>query len=152
MQDFNATLSAMAGSFDKTAEGRFTLVSACWKKVAGEMLSGRAIPAELSDGVLEVIVADQMWQRNLMSHSSELLFKLISSLGGRYVKQIRFEIRPKAFADRPEKAMPVDNTAVVSIADLPKSYLSAAGSIKSRSLREQFLSAAAASVSGNQKT
>lgn len=149
MQDFNATFSAMAGSFDKTAEGRFALVSACWKKVAGEKLSERAILVELHNGVLEVAVADKMWQRNLISHSSELLFKLNTSLGGRYVEQIRFEIRSGYSAERTVKAKPAERNANAAIAELPVSFFNAANSIKSRTLREQFLSAASAATSAS---
>ncbi len=152
MQDFKETLSAMAGLFDRTAEGRFTLVSACWKKVAGEMLTDRAMPTQLSKGLLEVAVADKIWQRNLIAHSSELLFKLNSTLGGRYVKTIQFTIMPAAFVDRADKPTQAERKAVMPIEDLPESFLNAAGSIKSTTLRERFLAVAAASGSGTKET
>jgi hypothetical protein len=146
MDDFLRILSSVADRLGSTDEGKLAMIRATWRRAAGEMLSQRARPVKLDGTKLEVAVADRMWQRQLAQHTTELLFKLNSTLKDHRVSEIRYVIEPSLFAKKEvdaETTKPARDTAHLS-----SELAAAAESIGDLSLRRQFLAAATASSQG----
>ena len=119
------------------------VVFAAWQRYAGEPLRERTAPLEFFENRLVVVVADETWQQHLEDLSPQMLAKLNGSLGQGSVKFIEFRINKKAVnARRKEKKKA--NRTVEAAAEIAPSLTAAAEAITDESLREQFLSAAAA--------
>jgi hypothetical protein len=126
MDDFLRILSTVADRLGATDEGKLAMIRATWHRAAGEMLSQRARPVKLD--------------------TTELLFKLNSTLKDHRVSEIRYIIEPSLFDKKEadaETTKPVRDTAQLS-----SELAAAAESIGDLSLRRQFLAAATASSQG----
>ena len=94
---------AAAGASEEVAEAACI---AAWKHIVGEALGNHAVPVQLQNKKLVVVVEDNIWQRQLEQMRGQLLFRLNSLLGQTLVKSIELRIDPKTLAKvraRPEK-------------------------------------------------
>ncbi|HYV27268.1 MAG TPA: DUF721 domain-containing protein, partial [Candidatus Eisenbacteria bacterium] len=62
-----------SGAPDEVAEAACI---AAWKHAVGEGLSSHAVPVELQDSTLVVVIADNIWKKQLEQMRGQLLFRL----------------------------------------------------------------------------
>ena len=125
-----------AGGADEVAEAA---AIAAWKHAAGDGLKEHAVPLKLENRTLTVAVADAIWQKQLTSMRSQLLFRVNSILGQPIVGALEFLIDSKLAQPRVEqlkaKDQPLDN-------EVPLELWSAANAIHDKQLRKSFLKTA----------
>jgi len=116
-----------------------------WQHAVGEGLSSHAIPVQLQNSTLLVIVADSVWKNQLEHMRGQLLYRLNSVLGQALVKSIELRVDPKRIEqDRPTKvATSKGHDANYRV---PAELLDAAASIGDPDLRRAFLGAATSCV------
>ncbi len=143
MERVFGTIPAVLSGLGVNDNATEAVVFASWRQTAGELLSERTAPAEYFENRLVIAVEDVTWQRHLEDLAPQMLARLNGTLGQGAVKFIEFRIDPTALADaknkRGRKAM-----AKVPRAPISPSLLNAANEIADESLRENFLTAAAA--------
>jgi predicted nucleic acid-binding Zn ribbon protein len=118
---------------------------AAWKHAVGEGLSSHAVPVQLQNSTLIVVVADNVWKKQLEHMRAQLLFRLNSVLGQPLVKSIDLRVDPQ----RIEQARPTKvGTSKGHDANyqVPAELLDAARSIGDVDLRRAFLGAATSCV------
>ena len=125
---------------------------AAWKHAVGEGLSSHAIPVELQNQTLVVVVEDDIWKSQLEQMRSQLLFRLNSALGQALVKSMELRIDPKTLPKlrRPEEA--TDRRRAYLNDEVPAEILSAAAGIADVELRRAFLGAATSCVKRLEKS
>jgi hypothetical protein len=116
---------------------------AAWKHAAGDGLKEHAVPLKLEDRTLTVAVADAIWQKQLTSMRSQLIFRVNSILGQPVVSALEFVIDLKVASARSEQPQPqqqpLDN-------EIPLELWSAANAIHDKELRRSFLKTALLSL------
>ncbi len=119
-----------------------------WKYAVGEGLSSHAVPIQLQNQTLVVVVADNIWQKQLEHMRGQVLFRLNSVLGQPLVRSIELRVDAKTLdiargreADASEAR---DSRHVPD--DVPSELLAAAAGIEDVDLRRAFLGAAASCV------
>ncbi len=135
-----AILAAAAAS-DEVAEAACI---AAWKHIVGERLGDHAVPVQLQNKQLVVVVEDNIWQRQLEQMRGQLLFRLNSLLGQTLVKSIELRIDPKTLA----KARGTSQGSKTERPDykIPEELVTAAAGIEDVKLRRAFLGAATSCV------
>lgn len=116
-------------------------VNLAWSRVAGAGLRRQAIPHRLEGKSFIVSVADAIWQRQLQSMSSELIFRMNNLLGQTAVNEIVFRINPAAVSQA-QKEFAENKPSKPPAAPAPTELLFAAGAIADQDLRERFIRAA----------
>ncbi len=124
---------------------------AAWRHAVGQGLSDHAAAVQLQNQTLVVVVADDIWKRQLEQMRGQLLFKLNSVLGQPLVKFIELRVEPKkinAAQSAPgtrgiQRILP--DTANTS-RQIPSELLTAAAGIEDAQLRRAFLGAATSCV------
>ena len=117
---------------------------AAWRHAVGEGLSSHAVPIQLQNQTLVVVVADNIWKKQLEQMRGQLLFRLNSVLGQALVKTIELRVDPKTLTSLrvhagASKGRDVDYR-------VPAELLSAAAGIEDLDLRRAFLGAATSCV------
>jgi predicted nucleic acid-binding Zn ribbon protein len=122
---------------------------AAWKHAVGEGLSSNAFPIQLQNHVLVVVVADNIWKKQLEQMRGQFLFRLNTVLGQALVKSIELRVDPKALGSlrgRDASASKGQEGARASDYKIPAELLSAAAGIEDVDLRRAFLGAATSCV------
>jgi predicted nucleic acid-binding Zn ribbon protein len=138
------TLPAILAAADGSEEVAEAACIAAWKHVVGEGLSNHAVPVQLQNRRLVVVVEDSIWQQQLEQMRGQLLFRLNSLLGQPLVNSIELRIDPKTLAraratrEGPKQARPDYK--------IPAELLAAAAEIQDVELRRAFLGAATSCV------
>lgn len=143
IQTLPAILKA-AGASPEVAEAACI---AAWKHAVGEGLRSHAVPVQLQDQMLIVVVADEIWKRQLEPMRGQLLFRLNSVLGQALVKSVELRVDPKRLArvsDRETNESKGKDRA--RDYQVPFELLSAAAAIEDVELRRAFLGAATSCV------
>ncbi len=123
---------------------------AAWRHAVGAGLNDHAAAVQLhgqpQNRTLVVVVADNIWKRQLEQMRGQLLFQLNSVLGQSLVKSIELRVDPKTLlqARRPETA--TGKRSAPPDYNVPAELLSAAAGIEDAQLRRAFLGAAASGV------
>jgi len=144
MDNLIKTLPAILAAAGGSVEVAEAACIAAWKHVAGEGLSNHAVPVQLQNQKLVVVVEDNIWQRQLDQMRGQLLFRLNSLLGKALVGSIELRIDPNTLAqvratrEGPKKERPDYK--------IPAELLSAAAGIADAELRRAFLGAATSCV------
>jgi len=144
MDNLIKTLPAILAATGGSAEVAEAACIAAWKHVAGEGLSHHAVPVQLQNQKLVVVVEDSIWQRQLDQMRGQLLFRLNSLLGKALVGAIELRIDPNTLArargtrEGPKKERPDYK--------IPAELLAAAAGIADAELRRAFLGAATSCV------
>ncbi len=129
-----------AGGAEEVAEAA---AIAAWKHAAGAGLKEHAVPLKLENRTLTVCVADAIWQKQLTSMRSQLIFRVNSILGQPLVSVLDFVIDSKLMRARAEQSkpeeQPLDN-------EVPLELWSAANAIHDKGLRKNFLKTALLSL------
>ena len=109
-----------------------------WTRTAGEGLRDHAVALRLERETLLVAVADAVWQKQLQSMSTEIIFRINKLLQKKVVASIEFRINPAAL---PHRATAKDNQRQIA-RPLPADIISSAAAIEDLELRERFMRAA----------
>ena len=117
---------------------------AAWKHAVGDGLSSHAIPVQLQNGTLVVVVADNIWKKQLEQMRGQLLFRLNSVLGQALVKSIELRVDPKRI--ELARATPAATSKDNANYEVPAELLTAAAVIEDVDLRRAFLAAATSCV------
>lgn len=115
-----------------------------WKHAVGKGLSGHAVPIQLQNQTLVVVVADKIWQKQLEHMRGQLLFRLNSVLGQSLVKAIELRVDPETLdIARGHEASKGNDGSQAPDDNIPGELLTAAATIEDVDLRRAFLGAAA---------
>lgn len=127
---------------------------AAWRYAVGAGLHDHAVAVQLQSQsqTLVVIVADNIWQRQLEQMRGQFLFRLNSVLGQPLVKFIELRVDPKTLPRaRASEATAGTNPASTDY-KVPAELLSAAAGIDDAQLRRAFLGAAGSCVKRLEQT
>ncbi len=140
IKNLPAILQASAASED-VAE---VACIAAWKHAVGEGLNNHAVPVQLQNKTLVIVVADNIWKKQLEQMRGQLLSRLNSVLGQALVKSIELRIDPKTLMKLrgPARESKRENSDY----KVPTDLLSAAACIADVELRRAFLGAATSCV------
>jgi predicted nucleic acid-binding Zn ribbon protein len=118
-----------------------------WKHAVGEGLSSHAVPIQLQNQTLIVLVADNIWQKQLERMRGQLLFRLNSVLGQPLVKAIELRVDSERLriARGGEASKGKDGSRALDD-NVPGELLTAAAGIEDVDLRRAFLGAAVSCV------
>ena len=149
MDNLLKSLPAVVAASGDSPEVSQAAAFAAFTHCAGEGLKSHAVPRQLNDdGTLVIAVADVLWQKQLRSMVSQLIFRTNTLLGKAIVKNIQFEIDPLLLkTNRQTTAAPEE----IKEADLPLELLAAANSIHDKELRRKFLRTAVTSIKRQEK-
>ncbi len=141
MDQLIKTLPAILKATGASEEVREAACKAAWKQAVGDGLSAHAIPIQLLNQTLVVVVADNIWLRQLEQLRGQLLYRLNAMLGQPLVTSIELRVNPKALADaQGDQATAARKPALKD--PIPAELLSAAAGIEDAGLRRAFLGAA----------
>lgn len=140
MDQLIKTLPAILRASGASEEVREAACIAAWKKAVGEALSVHAIPIQLLNQTLVVVVADNIWLRQLEQLRGQLLYRLNAMLGQPLVTSIELRVNPKALAQAQGHQAKAKSSVVND--QVPAELLSAAAEIQDVDLRRAFLGAA----------
>ena len=142
MDQLIKTLPAILRASGASEEVREAACIAAWKQAVGEGLSGHVVPIQLVNQTLVVVVADNIWLRQLEQLRGQLLHRLNTMLGQSLVTSIELRVDLKALTRaRGDQA---NATRKPDVNDqIPAELLSAAAGIEDAGLRRAFLGAAA---------
>lgn len=131
-----------SGALEEVAEAA---CMAAWKHAVGEGLSSHAIPVQLQDHTLVLVVADDVWKKQLEHMRGQLLFRLNSVLGQTLVKSIELRVDPKRIELARATPASTDKNYDANYG-VPVELLTAAAAIADVELRRAFLGAATSCV------
>ncbi|HEY3037359.1 MAG TPA: DUF721 domain-containing protein [Pyrinomonadaceae bacterium] len=137
------TLPAILKASDASQEVAEAACFAAWRHTVGEGLSSHAVPVQLQNKTLLVVVADAIWKKQLEQMCGSLLFKLNSVLGQALVTSIEFRIDPETLA---RAHGPEAGAGGRKDYQVPAELLTAAAGIADVDLRRAFLGAATSCV------
>jgi len=144
MENLIKTLPAILAAADGSEEVAEAACIAAWKHVVGEGLSHHAVPVQLQNHKLIVVIEDNIWQRQLDQMRGQLLSRLNSLLGEALVRSIELRVDPNTLAKaRATREVPKKERPDYKI---PKELLTAAAGIEDVELRRAFLGAATSCV------
>jgi len=140
------TLPAILQASGASEEVAEAACIAAWRHAVGERLSSHAVPVQLQNQTLVVVVEDDIWKRQLEQMRGQLLFRLNSVLGQALVKSIELRIDPKTLAKLCRPAEATDRRREYPKEEVPAEILVAAGGIADVELRRAFLGAATSCI------
>jgi hypothetical protein len=141
-----------AGDSEEVAEAAAFVA---WRRVAGEQLRSQAVPFRLYRKMLVVSVPDAAWQKQLEAVSSQLLFRLNSTLGQAVVTYIEFRVDPKTVHEERARLRETDfdherhERRALAHA---RALSGAATAIKDETLRRRFLLAAGSYMDAQERS
>ena len=145
MEQLINSLPAFLRAAGNTEEVTEAAAFAVWNHVAGAGLRPQAIAISLHKQKLTVAVADSVWQQQLESLSSQLVFRLNSLLGQGTIRFIEFRVDPQTIEGRRQQYSPGKNISEdnqLAAKTVPFELVSAAATIHDPDLRRAFLGAA----------
>lgn len=144
MESFIKALPALLKATHAPEEVAEAACIAMWKHAVGEALSGHAVPIQLRDQVLTVVVDDNLWKRQLEQMRGQLLSRLNYVLGQSVVKSIELRVDPKHLVAVRGAAGEFKKKVE---REVPAELVSAAAAIEDVALRRAFLGAATSCIS-----
>ncbi|MCU0240060.1 MAG: DUF721 domain-containing protein [Pyrinomonadaceae bacterium] len=155
MQDLFRLLPTLLKEVKDDEKLRQIIVFAAWRKIAGESLSAHAVPVLLNKKQLVVAVANDRWEKYVKDLSSQMIFKLNSSLHRQEVTFIQFIVDEEAVL-KAKKSKSDDEFDELELRELALQQLSPtlrakSHAIKDESLRQEFLKAASMSLARKKK-
>lgn len=156
MKDLFKILPKLLGELDESNEVREAIVFATWKRIVGKSLSENTAPVRLDKKRLVVAVSDKIWKHHMKSLTSQIIFKLNSTLGQTVVTFIEFQINEKK-VQTSRKALSETHSfhkefETISLEDIPPKLRRSAAHIKDDNLRHKFLLAAGSCLSRVKRT
>jgi hypothetical protein len=132
-----------------SGSSREVVEAACiagWRHAVGEGLSSHAVPIQLQNQTLIVVVADNIWQKQLEHMRGQLLFRLNSVLGQPLVKGIELRVDSETLTSVRGRETEAGMGKDALDDNVPPELLTAAAGIEDVDLRRAFLGAAASCV------
>jgi hypothetical protein len=111
-----------------------------------------AVQLQTQSQTLVVVVADNIWKRQLEPMCAQLLFRLNAVLGQSLVKSIELRIDPKTLLKARASKTKAGTSPESTDYRVPPELLSAAAGIEDAQLRRAFLGAAASCVNRLEKS
>jgi hypothetical protein len=151
----NELLQVVSGLLRKNNDNdrlREALVFASWQRIAGEKLCEFSEPLRLDGERLKILVRDETWKKQMTGLSGQLITKLNSLFGQRFVTFLEFRVDPKAFAETIRKESAEDIERRLEAIELSPAINEAASRIDDENLRRQFLLAAKALTERQEKS
>jgi predicted nucleic acid-binding Zn ribbon protein len=144
MDNLIKTLPAILAAAGASEEVVEAACIAAWKHIVGEGLGSHAVPVQLQNQKLVVLVEDNIWQRQLEQMRGQLLFRLNSLLGQTLVESIELRIDPKSLtkARGSREGLKKERPDY----EVPGELLTAAAGIEDVELRRAFLGAATSCI------
>jgi hypothetical protein len=142
MIDLNRLLPKLLSGSGANPEMTEIAAKIAWTRAAGAGLRPNAIPFRLYQKTLIVSVADAIWQRQMQTMSTELLFRINRLLGRDVVDFIEFRIDPATINSARAMNLPTKDSSAAETRPIPAELVSAASTIADTELRERFLRAA----------
>ena len=139
MEDLIKTLPKVLGAGNATDEISEAAVIAVWNHVAGQGMRQHAAPIRFEGGCLIVAVRDNVWQHQLFTMKSQMIFRVNSFLAKPLVKSIELRIEPKSLPRIPPPKM---ERGDVTPDEVSIDLWEAASEIQDKQLRQKFLKAA----------
>lgn len=146
------TLPAILQASGASQEVAEAACIAAWKHAVGEGLSDHAVPVHLQDETLVVVVADDIWKRQLEQMRGQLLFRLNSVLGQALVKSIELRIDPGTLLKSRRAKEESHRRRAYLKEEVPAEILSAAAGIEDVELRRAYLGAATSCIKRLEKS
>ena len=146
MDQLIKTLPAILKASGASEEVAEAACIGAWRHAVGEGLSSHAVPVQLQNAILVIVVEDAMWKKQLEQMRGQLLFRLNSVLGQALVKAIEFRVDPKRLAQVRGDEDGANKKKEQADYKLPAELLSAAAAIEDVELRRAFLGAATSCV------
>jgi hypothetical protein len=142
------TLPAILKASEASEEVAEAACIAGWRHAVGEGLNSHAVPIQLENHKLVVVVADIIWKNQLEQMRGQLVFRLNSVLGQPLVKSIELRVDPKTLASMRgrEAGSKGKDSARAPDYKVPAELLSAAAGIEDVELRRAFLGAATSCI------
>ena len=144
------TLPAILKASGASEEVAEAACIAAWRHAVGEGLGGHAVPVQLQNNTLVVVVADNIWKNQLDPMRSQLLFRLNAVLGRAVVNSIELRVDSKTLSRVRGPATTVSSAEAgkskKSDYKVSAELLSAAAEIEDADLRRAFLGAAMSCV------
>jgi hypothetical protein len=138
------TLPAILKASSASEEVAEAACVAAWKHAVGEGLSNNAVPVQLQNHTLVVVVADNIWKKQLEQMRGQLLFRLNAVLGQTLVKAIELRVDPLKI--ELGRGMRASSPKRQDDYKVPVELLNAAAGIEDVELRRAFLGAATSCV------
>jgi hypothetical protein len=142
MQDILSALPELLDRHNDNEDLRRPIVFAVWRRIAGDALSGHAVPLYLNEHKLIVAVADRSWQRNLAQLAGEMIFKMNFVFGEAQVRRIEFIIDKEAVSGASKALIDPAVFEKEALDEISEPLRKAADSIENDDLRRKFLLAA----------
>ena len=142
MEELLKSLPKVLRAVEDSPELKEAAALAAWKHAIGDGLKPHTTAKRLEGKTLIVAVRDTIWQNQLSTMKSHLLFRVNSILGQPLLNNIVLVIDPKSLkVASPEKKADetLDN-------EVPLELWAAASAIEDRQLRQKFLRAATAAL------
>ncbi len=147
MRGILEAFSTVLRDVDPDGRAAEPIVFAAWKRSVDGALAEHVVPISLEKGRLVAAVSSETWRRNVADLGPALASKLNSFAGSQIVKFIEFRVDAAAVSSHREQREPRPAGPVGdSRAGLPEELRSAAQAIEDPQLRDQFLAAAAGSL------
>lgn len=147
------TLPAILEAAGDSEEVAQAACMAAWKHAAGEGLSDHAVPIQLNEKKLIVVVADTLWQKQLQPLLGQVLFRLNSILGQPLVTYIELRVDPERLGQSHRPQTGRKRSIEEQFSDrVPFELLSAAAAIEDVGLRRVFLGTALSCLSRLEKS
>jgi hypothetical protein len=142
MEELLKSLPKVLRAHQDSPELKEAAAFAAWKHAIGDGLKQHTTAKRLDGKTLIVAVRDAIWQNQLDSMKSHLLFRVNSILGQPLLNNIELVIDPKSL-----KVTSLEKKADVTVDnEVPIELWSAASAIEDRQLRQKFLRAAIAAL------
>ncbi len=142
MEELLKSLPKVLRAHQDSPELREAAAFAAWKHAIGEGLKYHTTAKKLDGKTLIVAVRDAIWQNQLDTMKSHLIFRVNSILGQPLLNNIELIIDPNSLS-----AAPTEKTSDVTVDnEVPIELWTAASAIDDRQLRQKFLRAATAAL------
>jgi hypothetical protein len=150
MQDILESFPSILTQIDPTGKAVEPLVFAAWKRCVDGALAEHVLPLRLEKNRLIAAVSSETWRRNVADLGPALAAKLNAALGSQAVRFIEFQVDAAAVREhrrRSNQGRETDRDRTAIAARMISGLRPSAESIADDQLREQFLAAAASSLS-----
>jgi hypothetical protein len=142
MEQILKSLPKVLRAVEDSPELKEAAAIAAWKHAIGDGLKPHTTAKRLEGKTLIVAVRDAIWQNQLNTMKSHLLFRVNSILGQALLNNIELVIDPKSL----KVASPEKKADATLDNEVPIELWSAASAIEDRQLRQKFLRAATAAL------
>lgn len=149
MHHLFGSIPAILRELDPSGDAVEPVVFAAWRRCVDGVLAENVVPLRLENNRLIAAVSSETWRRNVANLGPALAAKVNAALGSRIVNYVEFQVDAatiRAHRRKSQKTEGPDAGQTEIAARIRTGLRPAAESITDEQLREQFLAAAASSL------